>query len=189
MKLFLDACVLYPVATREILLAYARTGGFAPVWSARVLEEWARAAAAKLGPVDEARARGDAALLRATFPEGEATGWEDREAEVWSPDPADAHVVAAALTGGAASILTFNIRDFPLKSLRPLGLGRLHPDEFLAGAFARDPGPMAEALTPLAQMAAARDMPFRRFLKRAALPRLGKAWEAASTGSGGAAKD
>lgn len=184
MRLFLDACVLYPVATREILLGYARAGGFAPVWSARVLEEWARAAAAKLGAEDEARARGDAALLRAGFPGGEATGWEAREAEAWSPDPADAHVIAAATTGGAEAILTFNIRDFPLKSLRPHGLDRLHPDEFLAAAFARDQSRLAEALRPLAEMAASRDMPFRKFLKRAALPRLGKAWERAEGGGG-----
>lgn len=178
MRLFLDACVLYPVATREILLSYARAGGFAPVWSARALEEWARAAAAKMGAEEEARARGDAALLRAGFPEGEATGWEAREAELWSPDPADAHVIAAAEAGAADAIVTFNIRDFPLKALRPLGLGRLHPDEYLSEALRRDTQRMEASLAPLASAAAARDAPFRRFLKRAALPRLGKAWEA-----------
>lgn len=176
-RLFLDACVLYPVATREILLNYARAGGFAPVWSGRVLEEWARAAAAKLGPEDEARARGDAALLRARFPEGEAAGWEAIEAEIRSPDPADAHVIAAARVGGAEAIVTFNIRDFPLKALRPVGLGRLHPDEFLTGALARDGQRLEAALGPLAEAAARRGVSFRAFLKRAALPRLGKAWE------------
>lgn len=177
MRLFLDACVLYPAATREILLNYAKAGGFAPLWSARVLEEWARAAAAKMGPEDEARARGDAALMAAWFPGGEATGYEALEGETWSPDPADAHVIAAAVAGEAEAICTFNIRDFPLKSLRAHGLGRLHPDEFLAGAFARDGQRLEAALAPLAAIAASRDTPFRVFLKRAALPRLGKAWE------------
>lgn len=177
MRLFLDACVLYPVATREILLSYARSGGFVPLFSERVLEEWARAAAAKQGAEAEARARGDAALLRAAFPAAEIGGYERLEAGMSSPDPADAHVIAAARMGGADSILTFNIRDFPLRLLRLHGLGRLHPDEYLSIAFKRDGQRLEAALRPLADMAAAKGAPFRTFLKRAALPRLGKAWE------------
>ena len=182
MKLFLDACVLYPVATREILLGYGRAGGFAPLWSARVLEEWARAAAAKLGPEDEARARGDAALMGAWFPGGLVEDYEAREAEVWSPDAADAHVIAAAESGGADGIVTFNIRDFPLKEMRRHGLQRLHPDEFLAGRLRRGDEALVAAMAPLADMAAMRGAGFRAFLKRAALPRLGKAWEARDAG-------
>ena len=177
MKLFLDACVLYPVATREILLSYARAGGYQPLWSARVLEEWARAAAAKLGPEEEAQARGDAALMTVWFPDGLVEGYETQEAAFWSPDPADAHVIAAAHVGGADAILTFNIRDFPLKSLRPHGLGRLHPDAFLSDALKSGDQRLESALAPLAEIAAARGAAFRTFLKRASLPRLGKAWE------------
>ena len=182
MKLFLDACVLYPVATREILLGYARAGGFAPLWSARVLAEWARAAAAKLGPEDEARARGDAALMSAWFHGGMVEGYEAREAEVWSPDAADAHVIAAAVEGGAEGIVTFNTRDFPLKELRRLGLERLHPDGFLAARLRGGDEALATTMEPLAKIAAARGATMRKFLKRAALPRLGKAWEARDTG-------
>lgn len=179
MRLFLDACVLYPVATREILIAYAKAGGFAPFYSARVLEEWALAAGAKQGAGAEAMARGDIALLRAAFPEGEIAGYEPLEAEIEARDPADAHVIAAARKGGAEAILTFNIRDFPLRVLRVYGLGRQHPDEFLAAAFRRDGQRVEVALAPVAAMAEARGLPFRKFLKRAALPRLGKAWERA----------
>lgn len=183
MRLFVDACALFPVATREILLAYARADGFTPLYSARVLEEWARAAGAKQGAAAEMLARGDIALLRACFPSGEIKGYEAREQELAPPDPADAHVIAAALTG-AEAILTFNTRDFPLRLLRPLGVGRLHPDEFLAAAFARDSQRMEAAMRPIAAMAEARGASFRAFLKRAALPRLGKAWESAAPPTG-----
>ncbi|MEM7547106.1 MAG: PIN domain-containing protein [Pseudomonadota bacterium] len=182
MRLFLDACVLYPVATREILFGYAKLGGFTPLWSARIIEEWARAAGTKMGAEDEARARGDAALMGAWFPGGEVTRYEAKEAECWSPDPADAHVIAAAVVGQAEAIITFNIRDFPLKSVRPHGLWRMHPDEMLSDAMKRDAARLSAALAGLADMAAGRDMPFRKFLKRAGLPRLGKAWEAAQEG-------
>jgi len=44
MKILLDACVLFPTILREILLAAAEETQFEPLWSARILEEWARAA-------------------------------------------------------------------------------------------------------------------------------------------------
>ena len=49
MRAVLDTCVIYPTVMREMLLGAARMGHFTPVWSARILEEWARAAG-KLGP-------------------------------------------------------------------------------------------------------------------------------------------
>lgn len=178
MRLFLDACVLYPLATREILLSWAKAGGFTPLFSDRVVEEWALASRAKMGEEAEMRARGDAALMRAAFPDSMVSEYEAREAGLAPlPDAADTHVLAAALEGGADALLTFNIRDFPLKILRPLGLGRLHPDEYLSAAFRRDGQRFTAALAPFAEMAAGRGVSFRKFLKRAELPRLGKAWE------------
>lgn len=171
MILCLDACALYPVALREMLVSYAKAGGFTPVWSARAAEEWARAAGAKQGEAAEMLARGDAARMRAAFPEGEIEASGDFD----GPDPADAHVVAAARAGGAEAILTFNLRDFPPRALRPLGLVALHPDAFLAGALKRDGTRLRAALADMERAAAGRGM--RAFLKRAGLPRFGKAWE------------
>ena len=179
MRLFLDACVLFPVTTREILWAYADAGGFTPFWSARVLEEWARAAASKQDA--EAAARGDIALWRAKF-DGEVSGYEAGEAAINLPDPADIHVAAAAHHVRADAVLTFNIRDFPLRAMRPLGLSRLHPDEYFASRWRDDQGRLAEALSPLARVAGRQGVSFRDFLKRASLPRLGKAWEIAIHG-------
>jgi hypothetical protein len=53
---------------REVILGCAAQGLFAPRWSARVLEEWARAAG-KLGPAEEVWARGEIAALAARFPD------------------------------------------------------------------------------------------------------------------------
>ena len=60
MKILIDANVLYPTVMREVVLGVAKTGLFTPQWSARILEEWARAAI-KLGPQGEAQARGEIA--------------------------------------------------------------------------------------------------------------------------------
>jgi len=178
MRMVLDTCVLFPVATREILLNYAKAGGFDPVWSTRILEEWTRAAETKLTPADAARAAGDIALMKAHFRHAMAEGWEEIEDEVQLPDPSDAHVIAAARTGSAIGVITFNLRDFPMRALTPFGLSRQHPDEFLRNAWLRDGQRLQAAMTPLADAATAHGASFRAFLKRANLPRLGKLWDA-----------
>lgn len=178
MRFVLDTCVLFPVATREILLNYARAGGFEPVWSVRILEEWRCSAEAKLSAEDAARAKGDMALMTAQFPAAMSEGWEAFQDDVHLPDPDDAHVVAAARFADADGIITFNIRDFPQRILTPLGLGRSHPDEFLRNAWLRDGQRLEAAMRPIAEAATANGGSFRVFLKRANLPRLGKLWEA-----------
>ena len=70
MKVFLDACVLYPTVLREILVGCAKHGLFVPQWSPRVLEEWARAAT-RLGPDGAAVARAEIAVLRQDHPQAE----------------------------------------------------------------------------------------------------------------------
>lgn len=181
MRLVLDTCVLFPVATREILLNYAKAGGFYPVWSSRILDEWTRAVQAKLSATDAIRVVGDIALMNAHFPFAMAEDWGKLEGEVELPDANDAHVVAAAQAGSAKGVITFNIRDFPLRTLTPLGLARQHPDEFLRNAWLRDGQRLQAAMKPLATTAKANGVSFRSFLKRADLPRLGKLWDADST--------
>ena len=67
MKALLDANVLYPTVLREILIGVAREELFTPIWSDRILEEWARATV-KLGPGAEIIARGEISVLRSDFP-------------------------------------------------------------------------------------------------------------------------
>ncbi len=47
------------------------------------------------------------------------------------PDPDDRHVLAAAIVGGARSIITPNLKDFPAKHLAPHGIDAISPDGFL----------------------------------------------------------
>ena len=44
-RVLIDTCVLYPTVMRELLLGCAAKGLYEPRWSARISEEWARAAA------------------------------------------------------------------------------------------------------------------------------------------------
>ncbi|MFC7704913.1 RSP_2648 family PIN domain-containing protein [Plastorhodobacter daqingensis] len=175
MRAFLDACVLYPTVLREILIGVAGQGLFTPLWSARVLEEWARATV-KLGQEEIARA--EIAALRRDWPLAEVMPDPEAEARLWLPDPADRHVLAAALAGGAEVIVTQNLRDFPRAALGAEGMRAEAPDAFLLGLWHRAPGPVAEvveAVRATAERLSGEPQPLRPLMKRARLPRLGKA--------------
>jgi hypothetical protein len=104
------------------------------------------------------------------------TGWEALEDPAGLPDAADAHVIAAARTGGADGVLTFNIQDFPLRAMAAAGLARLHPDAFLRAEWTK--GGAVDRALDAAEAAAPppmRGAGFRPYLKKAGLPRLGKA--------------
>ncbi|MHC0054970.1 RSP_2648 family PIN domain-containing protein [Actibacterium sp. D379-3] len=176
-KVLLDACVLYPTVLREILLGVAGQGLFTPLWSERILEEWARAAR-KIGPTGEAQARAEIALLRANWPDGVVAPHEGLEARLWLPDPADVHVLAAAIAGSADSLLTFNAVDFPRHTMAEEGVVRLGPDEFLLDLWHSDRDPVERAVERVRAEAArlsGEEVALRPLLKRARLPRLGKA--------------
>ena len=173
MKVLLDACVLYPTVLREILLGVAAGGVYTPLWSARILEEWARAAARR---GDEPIARAEIARLRAAWPEAEVA--PGAEAGLALPDPDDLHVLAAAIAGGAGELVTLNLRDFPTRELSRHGLVRRDPDGFLLEAYHADSEGIARVVRGVVaefERLSGREQPLRPLLKRARLPRLGKA--------------
>lgn len=171
----LDANVLFPTVLREILTDVAAAGLFRPVWSERILGEWTRAAA-KLGPRDAEIAGAEAALMRLRFPEAVTPGEEARAKGFDLPDPADLHVLAAALETGAGVIVTMNLRDFPPRAL-PAGIRALHPDAFLTDLWAHHPDPVAAAAQAAHDKAndLGAAIALRALMKRARLPRLGRA--------------
>ncbi len=176
MKALLDACVLYPTVLREVLIGVARAGLYTPLWSDRILEEWARATV-KLGPGAEAIARGEIAVLRSEFPGAAVLPRTGLEARLHLPDPADIHVLAAAIAGGADLIVTSNAQDFPRHVLAAEGLRRMDPDEFLRALHDKAPAAVAEAVQTVrarAEAMSGEPQPVRALLKRARLPRLGK---------------
>lgn len=176
MKALLDACVLYPTVLREILIGAAKAGLYQPLWSDRILEEWARATV-KLGPGAEVIARGEIVGLRVLFPKAVIHPAPALESRLWLPDPNDIHVLAAAITGGADQIITFNAADFPRQSLSEEGLCRMDPDQFLLALQEEAPGKIADVCEQVraeAERLSGQTMDLRDLLKRARLPRLGK---------------
>lgn len=177
MKAVLDTCVIYPTVMREMLLGAAKLGHFTPIWSTRILEEWARAAR-KLGPEGEAQARAEIALVQSHWPDAARQSAPGLEQRLWLPDAADIHVLATAITSSADLIVTVNAKDFPRNILAEEGLERRDPDSLLKGFHATDPDGMTNlAMRVLfeANRLSGDQWTLRSLMKKARLPKLGKA--------------
>ncbi len=174
MRIVLDACVLYPTVMREVLLRAAKKGAFTPIWSARLLEEWRRAAARHSDEQDQI-AGVEIALVRASWPKAEIAG--KTEDTLWLPDQNDIHVLETAINAGADAIMTVNIKDFPTRILSSHGILRRDPDSFLVEFAQENIEAMIDVATDIkaaAQLHSGEPKDIRKLLKRTGLPRLGK---------------
>lgn len=146
-RLFLDANVLYSSLLRDLFLRLAVEGTCAVHWSPEVQAEWKRhLVAAGYDPVvlDRTQAR-----MNAAFPHAQVTGYEDDLGQFDLPDPADRHVLAAALKCGAGLLVTFNLKDFPADVLEKFGVVALHPDALLVRLLTESPDGSLSALQTL----------------------------------------
>ena len=150
---FLDACVLVPINLTDVLLRLAEADTFRPLWSTEVLDEVERNLP-KVGVTTE-RAQRRVEVMRAAFPDAEVTGYESL-VPTMTTDPGDRHVLAAAVRGGAAIIVTANTRHFPPAALAPYDIEAVHPDDFLLDQLDLYP---AETLQCLCDLVGARRRP------------------------------
>jgi predicted nucleic acid-binding protein len=127
----LDACVLVPTALCDSLLRFAEAGFYRPLWSERILDEVFDAVCRIHPEIDSARVRRRLEVMSTAFADANVVGWEAVVAGLDLPDPDDRHVLAAAIAGSAQSLVTFNLKDFPVEPLAPTGIEARHPDEFL----------------------------------------------------------
>ena len=86
-------------------------------------------------------------------------------------------MLAAAITGRAAALMTRNRSDFPGRTLARHGLLLREPDGFLCelAAGGLDVATVAEAVRARAEAMSGRPQALRGLLKRTGLPRLAKA--------------
>ena len=177
MRVLIDACVLYPTVMREVVVGAAKLGLFEPRWSDRILEEWARATR-KIDDAAEVFARGEIVMLNVAFPRAIVPVKDGLEQRLWLPDADDVHVLAAAISGSCDGIMTMNNKDFPRDILTDEGLIRFGPDEFCCRMLAEDPIGMrgvADAVLAQAHAMGGESWEMRALMKKARLPRFGKA--------------
>jgi hypothetical protein len=142
-----DACVLYPASIRDLVIELARTGLLRAKWTARIHAEWINAVIRVRPEIDLARLDRVAQLMDAAVLDCLVTGFESLEPGLTSlPDLDDRHVLAAAIHCGAQEIVTFNVRDFPERALRPYGIRAIHPDAFVEHLLDLNAGAVCEAV-------------------------------------------
>lgn len=125
----LDACTLIPIRLTTVLLWLAEAGLFEVLWSGAILEE-VELNLPKVGISSEQAARRVGAMRRGF---GAAALVDDFEHLIpdMTCDTKDRHVLAAAVRGGADTLVTFNVKDFPPDSTDSYGIEVVHPDRFL----------------------------------------------------------
>lgn len=166
-KVFLDTCVLFPPILRDLLLGLADAGLFVPHWSDGVAAEWLHVTARKGEPgAAEALTR-----MRARWPQGQGAAGEPALLDL--PDAGDTHVLAAAIAAGAEVLLTLNLRDFPRRALAHHRLRAVAPDDFVMDLWLANNAPVESKVARVWPGLAGDDL--RKALKKAGLPRLGKA--------------
>lgn len=140
----MDACALIPIRLTTALLWLAEAGLFEVLWSDAILDEVERNLP-KVGISREQAAR-RVGMMRQAF--GAAALVDDFEHLIpdMTCDAKDRHVLAAAVRGGAGSLVTFNRKDFPPASTAAYGIDVIHPDLFLVRLLAERPNDVVAAL-------------------------------------------
>lgn len=147
----LDANVLAPLLTRDMLLSLAGADFFRPRWTERIMGETERAIikmCRDYGKADpENAARQACGSMNDAFEDAIVTGYEAIESGLTDlPDPGDMHVIAAAIETGASIIVTDNLKDFPATVLGSHGIEAKSANAFLADAIDLKPEKAAKAL-------------------------------------------
>ncbi|MHA1127408.1 MAG: RSP_2648 family PIN domain-containing protein [Alphaproteobacteria bacterium] len=183
MRVLMDACIIFPTVMREMLMETAALGGFTPLWSDKILEEW-RHAAGRADFEVAGIAGVEIALLKASWPTAMVQTDPDMIETLSLPDRNDRHVLAAAIAGEADFLLTKNLKDFPTKTLARHDIIRREPDGFLMEFAQSEDSPVdmlevGRKVQARAVKASGRPQLIRPLLKRTGLPRMGKFLEAA----------
>ncbi|MEW1982403.1 PIN domain-containing protein [Citricoccus sp. NPDC079358] len=152
----LDSCVLWPSTQRDFLLSLAFEGAYRFVFSEAILGEVGVNEELKLidrGSSQEVACEKASHLvvqMRMSFADSLVHGWEGLEGTYGLPDRDDEHVLAAAVIGGAGSIVTENLRDFPVKTV-PVGIQIVNAKTFAHETVSMRPDLGLAAVTAMSQ--------------------------------------
>jgi hypothetical protein len=128
----LDACVLYPVPIRDLLLNLAYFDLYTPKWTDKIQEEWTRNLLINRPDLSSLQLQKTADAMNIAFPDSNVTNYESIITSVNLPDSGDCHVLAAAIRCSAEVIVTANIKDFPNEYLSTFDVEAQHPDFFIS---------------------------------------------------------
>lgn len=127
----LDSCVLYPAPLRDFLMHLALLDLFRAKWTEAIHAEWMRNVLESRPDLNFEQLERTKNLMDLHIRDCLVEGYESLIEALELPDKDDRHVLAAAIHAKADVILTFNLKDFPPKTLAKYGIEAKHPDEFI----------------------------------------------------------
>ena len=141
-----DANILYPAPLRDLLIRIAQSGLVLARWSETIHDEWTRNVLKANPHLSAERLARTRSLMNKAVRDCLVTGHKKLIATLSLPDPEDRHVLAAAICAKASVIVTFNLKDFPAKTLARFDINAQHPDAFLADLLNQSSGLVCAAV-------------------------------------------
>ncbi|MGI8459989.1 MAG: PIN domain-containing protein [Propionibacteriaceae bacterium] len=140
-----DACTLIPFRLTTTMLWLDEAGLFQPLWSDQILDEVSRNLP-RAGRISPERAAHRVSLMRESFGAEALVDGHEALVDTMRCEVKDPHVLAAAVHAGAEAIVTFNVKDFPVRSSSPYEVEVLHPDTFMCRLLAQRPDEVVTVL-------------------------------------------
>lgn len=140
-----DACVLYPAPLRDFLMQLALSDLISAKWTNQIHDEWISNLLINRPDLRRAQLEKTRHLMNEATRDCLVVEYEYLTSSIRLPDEDDRHVLAAAIHSKASVIVTFNLKDFPPKSLKPYGVKAVHPDDFLVTLLELDSVSVCEA--------------------------------------------
>jgi predicted nucleic acid-binding protein len=126
-----DANVLYPSTLRDLLIRIAQAGLVQAKWTDQILDEVFDSLTRDRPDLSTEALKRTRELMLAAVRDCRVRGYEPLIEALVLPDPADRHVLAAAIRARAQVIVTANLDDFPAATLRSWDVEAKHPDQFV----------------------------------------------------------
>ena len=126
----LDANVLYPIYCSDLIMSLTETRLFHARWS-KDIEDEAKRSLVKNRPDLKRKIPKRIAAMRNAVPDCMIDNYQSLIGSLKLPDPNDCHVLAAAIVGHADAIVTFNLKDFPKRTVGKFNIEVIHPDDFV----------------------------------------------------------
>ena len=126
-----DANVLYPNTLRDLLIRISQAGLVQAKWTNEILDEMLGALTRNRPDIPSDKLDRLRQLMNGAIRDCLVSGYEPLVEGLKLPDPADRHVLAAAIKVGAQVIVTANLRHFPATDLRQWNVEAKSPDDFV----------------------------------------------------------
>jgi predicted nucleic acid-binding protein len=146
LRVVYDACVLFPMALRDVLIELATMQLFEAHWSDEIHQEWTRNLRLEHPDISQIQLERTKKLMNQAVLNSLVTDYEDLIPQLELPDPNDRHVLAVAIRCKADFIITTNLRDFPNAALNKYGIQAVHPDQFILDLLSSNTNQVIQAV-------------------------------------------